>query len=430
MGANSFGAFFQITTFGESHGPCVGVVLDGIRPGLDFEPEQIQAELDRRRPGTSAVTSPRDEPDRLEILSGVFEGKTTGAPICLIVRNTKAAPEAYEPFKHLLRPGHADHTVLAKYGIRDWRGGGRLSGRETVARVAAGAVARQLLTARGVEVFGFVAEAAGIKADLTELEQALTSSVAKARAISEANPMRCPDATAAASMESAIKNTAEQGDSVGGVCEVRAVGVPAGWGDPVFWKLDAELASALMSIGGVKGVELGGGFALTGMRGSEANDPIAPDGFLTNRAGGVLGGISSGQPVVARVAVKPTSSIAKRQPTVDEQGRPATIRVTGRHDPCLCPRVVPVAEAMTAITLAEAMLRQDALQGRNAGGWELEFAAIAAEHDMLTAAHRLLQLHPQLDSDRAGDRFMDQARQFGMDEDLARKLWTLLTSKK
>lgn len=346
MSSNSFGRFFRITSFGESHGPALGVVIDGVPPRLPLDLDAVQRELDRRRPGQSALSSPRQEADRVELLSGLFEGLTTGAPLCLLIRNQDARPRDYRELGELFRPGHADLAVQRKYGIRDWRGGGRSSGRETVARVAAGAVARQVLAPLGVSVTGHLLEAAGIRATRFSPEEI------------ERNPLRCADAEAASRMAEAIEAARAAGDSVGGVVEVRAGGVPAGWGDPVFAKLDAAIAGALMGIGAVKGVEIGDGFALARARGSEANDPILPDGFASNRAGGILGGISSGAEIVARVAVKPTPSIRSPQQTIDREGQPRTLSVAGRHDPCIAPRLVPVAEAMLALVLADAYLAQ------------------------------------------------------------------------
>jgi len=350
MSANQLGRFLRITTFGESHGPAVGVVLDGLPPRLAVDLEALQQELDRRRPGRSELASARVEQDRVQVVAGLFEGQTTGAPLCLTIANQDTRPEDYASLRDLFRPGHADFTYTEKYGIRDWRGGGRSSGRETAARVAAGAVARQLLAPLGVSVRGQVVELAGIAAESRDLDAALDS------------PLRCGDPRAAERMQRAVEQARQDGDSVGGVVEVIASGVPAGWGDPVFGKLDALLASALMSIGAVKGVEIGDGFALARMRGSEANDTMEPpDRFHTNHAGGVLGGISSGQDLVLRCAVKPTPSIAQPQQTVDSSGQAVTVSVSGRHDPCIAPRLVPVAEAMTCLVLADAWLAQRAL---------------------------------------------------------------------
>ncbi len=368
MGPNTFGEVLRVTTFGESHGPAVGAVLDGVPAGFELDLAAIQRELGRRRPGQSQVTTPRQEQDEVQVLSGVFEGRTTGAPLTLLVWNRDARPEAYEPLKDIYRPGHADFTVERKYGFRDWRGGGRLSGRETVARVAAGAVAKQLLASIGVTVQGAVASVGSVVGDLAAWRDLLDRSPGEALGLVEANPMRCPDPEAAARMEELVRQVQREGDSVGGTVEVRAVGAPAGWGDPVFGKMDGLLAWALMSIGGVKGVEVGAGFALAGMKGSEANDPLDPNGPRTNRCGGILGGITTGGAVVIRAAVKPTPTIAREQETVDSAGRPRLLRAAGRHDPCLCPRLVVVAEAMVALTLADRWLRQRAVDFRGPGG--------------------------------------------------------------
>jgi chorismate synthase len=352
MSWNIFGRHLRIVTFGESHGPAVGVVLDGLPPRLHLDLAAIQSELDRRRPGTTATSSPRQEADRLQVLAGLFEEQTTGAPLCLVIANQDARPEDYAALADRFRPGHADFTTWKKYGIRDWRGGGRASGRETAARVAAGAVARQLLAPLGVRLLGHTLEVAGIRAQTFQPDHI------------EQNPVRCADPVASPAMASAIEAAARDGDSVGGVVEVRATGVPAGWGDPVFGKLDALLAGALMGIGAVKGVEVGDGFDLARQRGSEANDPLlAGHRFAANRAGGVLGGISTGEELVVRCAVKPTPSIRRPQQTVDLSGQPTTLSITGRHDPCIAPRLVPVAEAMVALVLADAYLCQRALGG-------------------------------------------------------------------
>ena len=373
MSPNSFGDRLRITTFGESHGPAVGVVIDGVRPDMELGTATIQAELDRRRPGRDPASSARAEADRCEILSGVFEGRTTGAPICILVRNLDARSRDYERFKDLLRPGHGDLTWLAKYGVRDWRGGGRLSGRETVGRVAASAIARQLLLEAGVSIYGHVVEAAGIQARSFQREAI------------ESNPMRCADPDAADAMLDAVKRARQEDDSVGAVIEVVAEGVPAGWGDPVFGKLDASLAGAMMSIGAVKGVEIGTGFGAARMRGSEHNDPIRPGGFESNHAGGVLGGISSGAAVRVRLAVKPTSSISQPQRTVDTDGQPRQIEVRGRHDPCIGPRAVPVAEAMMALVLADAYLEQQALRDAPADLTSLRAAIDRTDAELLYA---------------------------------------------
>ncbi|HEX7078019.1 MAG TPA: chorismate synthase [Candidatus Eisenbacteria bacterium] len=348
--SSRFGTLLTITTFGESHGPAVGVILDGCPPGIPLDAASIQRDLDRRRPGQSAVTTQRKEPDLVEILSGVFEGTTTGASIALVVRSVDARPADYANLKDVFRPGHADFTYWRKYGIRDYRGSGRSSGRETVGRVAAGAVARRILEGEGVRVRAYTVQVGEIVARERDL------------AIVETNPVRCPDRSAAEAMERAILAAREAGDSLGGVVETLATGVPAGWGDPVMDKLEAALAAGLMSIPATKGFEVGEGFASARMRGSEMNDRMTPAGFASNHAGGILGGISNGEPIVTRVAVKPPSSIAIPQRTVDRSGVERDFAIAGRHDPCLCPRVVPVAEAMTCLVLADALLRQRAIE--------------------------------------------------------------------
>jgi len=357
MGGNTFGRVFRITSWGESHGKAVGVVVDGVPAGLELSEADIQKELDRRRPGTGRAVSQRGEQDRVEILSGIYEGKTLGTPVSMIVKNLAYESGVYDEIKDLPRPGHADLTYRLKYGHVNHRGGGRASGRETVARVAAGAVAKKLLRRAGVEVLGHTVEIAGIKADLSKLS---LKNIRKA----DENPVRCADEKIAKEMMKAIEKAVKEGDSVGGVVEVIANRVPAGLGEPVYDKLDADIAKALMSIGGVKGVEFGAGFKLARMRGSEANDQFAVDSKTgkiitkTNNAGGILGGISTGMPIVVRVAVKPTSSIQKPQTTVNLRSmKTETIRVKGKHDPCLCPRIVPVAEAMVALVLVDHMLK-------------------------------------------------------------------------
>jgi len=323
---NTFGRNFRITTFGESHGNAVGAVIDGCPPGIPLEEADIQGLLDRRRPGTSPLTSPRQEEDRVEILSGVFEGKTTGTPIAMMVRNKDTHSKDYEALREVFRPGHADVTYLEKYGFRDHRGGGRSSGRETVGRVAAGALALKYLGMSGITVTGRIVSVHG--------------------------------KTTTAEIEAEILAAKAAGDSVGGIVEIVAKGCPAGFGDPVFGKLDALIASAMMGIGAVKGVEIGDGFAVAGRFGSENNDPMTKDGFASNHAGGILGGISSGQDIIVRIAVKPTPSIAKTQATRDIHGNCVEISIGGRHDPCIVPRIVPVAEAMLALVLADCLIEQ------------------------------------------------------------------------
>ena len=339
---NTLGDIVRLTTFGESHGPMIGAVLDGVRPGLPLSQEYVQQDLDRRRPGQSAVATARKELDKVQIVSGVFEGKTTGTPIAMLIKNADSRSSHYEAIRDLFRPGHADYTFWQKYGIRDYRGGGRSSGRETATRVAGGAVARKILAQRGVTVRAYTIQIGEIEAnrmDFTQIEQ---------------NPVRCPDAEAAGKMEALIMQAKQQGDSIGGIVQVEALGVPAGLGDPVFSKLDARLASGLFSLGAVKGVEFGCGFACAALHGSTNNDPMENGEFLSNNAGGILGGISSGQPIVARVAVKPTPSIVADQKTIDVKGNNKTLSIAGRHDPCIVPRIVPVVEAMVALTLLDA----------------------------------------------------------------------------
>lgn len=347
---STFGRHFRILTFGESHGAAVGVVLDGVRPGLDFDLLEIQRELDRRRPGQSDLVTPRQEGDRVQVLSGVFEGKTTGHPIALVVFNENQRSGDYQAIQDLFRPGHADLTYDRKYGLRDPRGGGRSSGRETLARVAAGAWAKGQLRGLGVTIRGFNREIAGLAGDRIQWD------------FVERNPLRVADPDCFEAQKAAVEAARAEGDSVGGVCEVWIEGLPIGLGDPAFAKLDAELAHALMSIGAVKGVELGAGFAAARRRGSENNDPLSPEGPLKNDAGGTLGGISTGAAVVVRAAVKPTSSIAKAQATITREGEAAEISTKGRHDPCIAPRIVPVAEAMAALVVYDAWLAQQELR--------------------------------------------------------------------
>jgi chorismate synthase len=354
MSGNSFGKTFRVTTWGESHGEALGVVVDGCPAGLELSEEDIQYELDRRRPGVSEITTERKEADEVKILSGVFEGKTLGTPISMLVWNKDVDSSPYEALRHIARPGQADFSYQLKYGIRDYRGGGRASGRETVARVAAGAIAKRILANRGIEIIGHVVAIGGIRAKKVSTDEIESNT--------ERNAVRCADLEAARRMEALIKEVKEEGDSVGGIVEVIALGVPTGLGEPVFDKLDAELAKALMSIGAVKGVEIGAGFEAARLKGSEMNDEFyIKEGRIrtrTNNAGGILGGISTGEPVICRIAVKPTSSIAKSQRSVDMQKmEDVEIRIKGRHDPCICPRIVPVAEAMIALVLVDYLLR-------------------------------------------------------------------------
>ncbi len=345
MAGNSFGQAFRLTTFGESHGAALGVVVDGCPAGLPLTVEDIQRDLDRRKPGQSPLTTQRQESDRVEILSGVFEGLTTGTPIAMLVRNEDMRPQDYSRIKDLFRPGHADYTYWKKYGRRDYRGGGRASARETVGRVAAGAIARKLLAGHGIAIIGYVIQVGSVKIAKKDLS------------VIKHNAVFCPDPEAAERMTQAIKDAQAAKDSVGAMVEIVAQGVPAGLGEPVFDKLDAELAKALMSINAVKGVEIGDGFRVVELRGSENCDPITPKGFASNHAGGILGGISNGDEIVIRMALKPTSSIAIEQDTIDVHGRPAKIATKGRHDPCVGIRAVPIGEAMMALVLADHFLR-------------------------------------------------------------------------
>jgi len=359
MSGNTFGTLFRITTWGESHGRAVGVTVDGCPADLAITAEEIQKDLDRRRPGYGRASTKRREEDQVEVLSGIFEGRATGTPISMIVWNKDADSSSYDALRNTPRPGHADYTYQMKYGLRDHRGGGRASARETIGRVAAGAIARKLLAQEGIKVAAYVEELGGIRAVFEP------AGILDLRERAESNPVRCPDAEAAERMLELLDRARAGGDSLGGVVVIMAEGVPAGLGEPVFDKLDADLAKALMSIGAVKAVEIGDGFKSARLRGSEMNDPLVlREGrvdFESNHAGGILGGISTGAPIVCRIAVKPTPSIAKRQCTVDlATGEPAEIEIHGRHDPAIPPRIVPVAEAMVALTLADHLLRQRA----------------------------------------------------------------------
>ena len=349
MSGSSFGKLFKITTWGESHGRGLGVVIEGCPAGLPIKESEIQLELNRRRTGQSKITTTRKEGDQIQIMSGVFKGKTTGTPISLLVENEDVDSSKYELIKDLYRPGHADYTYDMKYGFRDYRGGGRSSARETVGRVAAGAIAKKLLARERIKIIGFtrqVGKHIAKNIDYREIEN---------------NIVRCPDNKIAEKMINSIMRARKKGDSLGGVVEVIAQGVPAGLGEPVFDRLDADLAKAVMSMPAVKGVEIGVGFQSAIMTGSECNDVFVMKNkkvmTATNNAGGILGGISNGMDIVIRLVVKPTSSINKAQDTVTQQGKKAEIRVEGRHDPCVAPRAVPIAEAMVAITLIDHLYR-------------------------------------------------------------------------
>jgi len=346
MAGNTFGRIFAVTSFGESHGPALGCVVDGCPPGLALSEADLQTDIDRRRPGTSQFTSQRREPDTVRILSGVFEGKTTGTPIALLVENQDQRSRDYDKIKDRFRPGHADYTYHQKYGFRDYRGGGRSSARETVVRVAAGAIARKYLRERlGVSIHGYLAQMGNIVLQPVDPAAAYD------------NPFFCPDASRVQELEDFIWRIREAGDSVGARVTVIAKGVPPGLGEPVFERLDADLASAMMGINAVKGVEIGAGFKSVEQRGSEHRDEMTPQGFSSNNAGGVLGGISSGQDIVVSLALKPTSSITIPGKTIDVHGAPVEVITTGRHDPCVGLRATPIAEAMLALVLMDHYLR-------------------------------------------------------------------------
>jgi len=365
MPGNTFGQVFRVTTAGESHGPANVVIIDGCPPGLPLSEEDIIPDLERRRPGQSKIVTQRKEPDAPEILSGVFEGETTGTPIAILVRNRDQRSRDYSNIKNVYRPGHADYTFDAKFGRRDYRGGGRSSARETVSRVAAGAVAKKLLAhAFGGEVIGYVAQVGDIKATVPE-----HVTLAEVESLPDGTPniVRCPDPVAAARMVTLIEKMRKDQDSIGGVAEIIARNVPAGLGEPVFDKLKADLGKALFSLPAVLGVEYGAGFAVASARGSQNNDPFEVDAegsirTRSNRHGGMLGGISSGMPISLRAAIKPTSSLPRAQDTVTSSGEPTTIRTTGRHDPCLLPRFGPRGEAMVALVLADHWLRWRAIR--------------------------------------------------------------------
>lgn len=348
MSGNTFGKLFTVTTFGESHGPALGAIVDGCPPGLPLSEADLQRDLDRRRPGTSRHTTQRREPDQVRILSGVFEGVTTGTPIGLLIENTDQRSRDYGNIKDQFRPAHADYTYHHKYGIRDYRGGGRSSARETAMRVAAGAIAKQYLAAQGISVRGYMSQLGPIGIDFKQWEAV------------DDNPFFCPDPERVPELEAFMDQLRRDQDSVGAKITVVAEGVPPGLGEPVFDRLDAELAHALMSINAVKGVEIGDGFAVVAQRGSEHRDELTPQGFLSNHAGGVLGGISSGQPLVAHLALKPTSSITLPGRSIDVEGNPVEVVTKGRHDPCVGIRATPIAEAMMALTLMDHLLRHRA----------------------------------------------------------------------
>ncbi|MGL1890436.1 MAG: chorismate synthase [Spirochaetaceae bacterium] len=347
MPGSNYGTIFKITTFGESHGEALGVVIDGVPAGFELSLDLIQEDMDRRRPGQSDVTTPRKEADKIKCLSGFFQGKTTGTPLTLILFNENTKSKDYGDIVEKFRPGHGDWTYFSKYnGHRDWRGGGRSSGRETSTRVAAGSVAKQLLKTLDVDIHAYTKAAGGIKCQTYNREEI------------EKNSMRACDPIAAEKMVAKVKTLMKEHDSMGGIVECKITNIPPGIGEPVFNKLDAELAKVIMSIGTVKGFEIGSGFACAEMTGKQQNDERNKDGFLSNNAGGIIAGISTGQDIVFRAAIKPTPSISQKQQTVDKNNNDTEIVTIGRHDPCICPRVVPVIEAMAAIAILDLLLVQ------------------------------------------------------------------------
>lgn len=352
MAGNSIGQIFRVTTFGESHGVALGSIVDGVPPGLPLSESDLQTDLNRRRPGTSSYTTPRREPDQIRILSGVFEGITTGTSIGMLIENRDARPQDYQSIKDLFRPGHADYTYQKKYGVRDYRGGGRASARETVMRVAAGAIAKKYLALHsGIQIQGFLSQIGDICCEL------------KDHHFIENNPFFCPDPHKVDEIAQLIRHLKKRGDSVGAKVTVMAKNLPAGLGEPVFDRLDADVAHALMSINAVKGVEIGDGFSFVNQLGSKSRDEMTSSGFNSNHAGGVLGGISNGQPLLAHLALKPTSSIAIPAQTINERAETVEIITRGRHDPCVGIRAVPIAESMLAIVLMDHVLRHRAQCG-------------------------------------------------------------------
>jgi len=349
MSGNTFGKLFTVTTFGESHGLGLGAIVDGCPPGIELSELDLQLDLDRRKPGTSRYTTARREPDQVKIMSGVFEGKTTGTPIGLVIENTDQRSKDYGNIAQSFRPGHADYTYTQKYGLRDYRGGGRSSARETAMRVAAGAIAKKFLKEKlGIIIKGCVTQIADVKADTYDWE------------IVNSNPFFFPDETKLERLDEVLRSIIREKDSIGAKITVIAEHVPVGLGEPIFDRLDADIAHALMSINAVKGVEIGDGFEVVNQKGSQHRDEMTPKGFSTNHAGGVLGGISSGQPIVAHIALKPTSSIGVSGKTIDDKGNAAEIITKGRHDPCVGIRAVPIAEAMLALTLMDHFMRNRA----------------------------------------------------------------------
>jgi len=349
MSGNSFGKLFTVTSFGESHGPAIGCIVDGCPPGLCISEADLQGDLDRRKPGTSRHTTQRREADEVQILSGVFEGKTTGTPIALIIHNTDQRSKDYGNIMGTFRPGHADYTYYKKYGLRDYRGGGRSSARETAMRVAAGAIAKKYLAKKfGIQIRGYLSQLGPIEVELKDWDSV------------NANPFFCPDPEKVSELENYMDDLRKEGNSVGARVNVRAEGVPVGWGEPIFDRLDADIAHAMMSINAVKGVEIGAGFDSVAQKGTEHRDEMTPEGFLSNHAGGILGGISSGQDIDVSIALKPTSSMRLPGKSIDREGNPVEVVTKGRHDPCVGIRATPIAEAMLAVVLMDHMLRHRA----------------------------------------------------------------------
>lgn len=421
MSGSKFGNIFRVMTFGESHGPYIGVVIDGLMPGLPIDEKQIQYQMDRRRPGQSEVVTPRSEDDKAQIVSGVFEGNTTGTPMCILIKNKDQRSRDYGNIKSIFRPGHASFTFLKKYGIFDYRGGGRASGRETACRVAAGAVARQFLSTRGIDIYGFTRQISDIVATEVDRNQI------------EQNVVRSPDAQAAKKMIAAVLAAKEEGDSLGGVIEIRVNHLPAGLGEPVFDKLEADLAAALMSIGAVKAFEMGSGFAAAGMKGSESNDGFTTDESgtirtVTNQAGGVLGGISNGEELLMRITVKPPSSIAKVQQSVSQDGKAVAFSTGGRHDPCICPRVVPVAEAMVAMVLMDHILMQERISDVGEAGANAEKVQTIDHQLLLLLAQRQKLIETGAGAELA-DSWLENAREIGLPETQLKDLRRLLYGK-
>ena len=352
MSGNTTGKLFNVTTFGESHGVAMGCIIDGCPPGMELSEEDIQVYLDKRKPGSSKFTTQRKEEDKVEILSGTFEGKTTGTPIGLLIKNKDQRSKDYDKLKDVFRPSHADYSYIQKYGIRDHRGGGRASARETTMRVASGSVARKYLKeTSGIEITGYLSQIGSLKVEEIDLNEI------------DNNPFFCPDKNMTPKIEKLIDKLREEGDSIGAKITVSVTNLPPGLGEPVFDKLDAEIAKALMGINAVKGVEIGLGFSVIETKGSESRDEMSPAGFKSNFSGGTSGGISTGQDLIASIALKPTSSISKEGETVDKDGKAAKIKVTGRHDPCVGIRATPIAESMVALVLIDHLLRN---RGQNA----------------------------------------------------------------